>query len=539
MSRSPAGSSSSAGVRRSCPRPAARRARPGHGRPRGARRRGVPCRHGAAGRSRADPRPRWSSPSVSPRSCSAARRRRRSRRSRRPWTPTGSSTATTPARCPRRASPPGAAPQAPRAAARPARARRRRRPGPGRPRLPRPRQGQRPARRRRAPRRAMAGRAGPRSARHLAALGMLWLYWRRLRMAVLAVVLGIGSLVVLAVIVGSLAGHQRAVRVLSARGTGAQLRRPAARTARFDPVAIAAGIGLMDAAATACQSVSYTGTQIVAWWGQDGSSTYLAQVWHRADEPEFTQGGSDAGPAPPGVLDVSARLVGLMRANYWIEYSGNGTASGRPARIVSIWRRDGTLAARYWLDRSSGLPLRRELFDRAGRLVNEGAYIDIRIGAVDGDGTLVPGAPAWGPVPQATTLAALRKRGWPLPPALAGDLALVTVTSTATRAGTVLDASYSDGLSVISVFVQRGELPQELPGWHRADVGGWAVYASGPGERSLTWSARGFVYTVIADAPQETVERAVDGLPHERGLGFWGRLTRGLRRIESWFNPFG
>src|SRR5579875_3316231 len=401
MSRSPAGSSSSAGVRRSCPRPAARRARPGHGRPRGARRRGVPCRHGAAGRSRADPRPRWSSPSVSPRSCSAARRRRRSRRSRRPWTPTGSSTATTPARCPRRASPPGAAPQAPRAAARPARA----------------------------PRRAMAGRAGPRSARHLAALGMLWLYWRRLRMAVLAVVLGIGSLVVLAVIVGSLAGHQRAVRVLSARGTGAQLRRPAARTARFDPVAIAAGIGLMDAAATACQSVSYTGTQIVAWWGQDGSSTYLAQVWHRADEPEFTQGGSDAGPAPaasgddgsagthatPGVLDVSARLVGLMRANYWIEYSGNGTASGRPARIVSIWRRDGTLAARYWLDRSSGLPLRRELFDRAGRLVNEGAYIDIRIGAVDGDGTLVPGAPAWGPVPQATTLAALRKRGWPLP----------------------------------------------------------------------------------------------------------------------------
>jgi len=68
------------------------------------------------------------------------------------------------------------------------------------------------------------------------------------------------------------------------------------------------------------------------------------------------------------------------------------------------------------------------------------------------------------------------------------------------------------------------------------------VYLTQPtrlGERGLAWSAGGFVYTVIADAPQDTVAQVVTQLPHDRHMGIWERIGGGLRRIGSWFNPIG
>jgi sigma-E factor negative regulatory protein RseB len=118
-------------------------------------------------------------------------------------------------------------------------------------------------------------------------------------------------------------------------------------------------------------------------------------------------------------------------------------------------------------------------------------------------------------------------------------MVLVDVTTSSARSGTVVDASYSDGLSVVSVFMQRGELSSALPGWRRTDVSGVAVYSSEPDERSLAWSAQGVVYTVIADAPQETVDGVVAALPHDHGVGFWQRVAHGFDRMGSWFDPFG
>ena len=104
---------------------------------------------------------------------------------------------------------------------------------------------------------------------------------------------------------------------------------------------------------------------------------------------------------------------------------------------------------------------------------------------------------------------------------------------------TVLDLGYSDGLSVISVFEQRGQLPASLPGWRKATVAGHVIFVAGPDQRSLTWSGRGTVYTVVADAPTPTVDAVVGALPHDKPPGFWKRMTRGLGRLASWANPFG
>ena len=137
-----------------------------------------------------------------------------------------------------------------------------------------------------------------------------------------------------------------------------------------------------------------------------------------------------------------------------------------------------------------------------------------------------------------TQLAALRASGWPVPGPMPGGLALFDARQSATAAGRVVDLAYSDGLSVVSLFVQRGRLPAALPGWRQTDVNGYRLYVSNPGEPDPTWSAGGFVYTVVAGAPAPTVAAVVNALPHEAGLGFWARMKRGLRRLWSWINPF-
>ncbi len=103
----------------------------------------------------------------------------------------------------------------------------------------------------------------------------------------------------------------------------------------------------------------------------------------------------------------------------------------------------------------------------------------------------------------------------------------------------MLDLGYSDGLSVVSVFEQRGDLAARLAGWQKAKVDGHVIYAAVPDQRSLTWSGHGMVYTVMADAPAQTVDAAVGALPHDAPPGFWKRMSRGFVRLASWVNPFG
>jgi sigma-E factor negative regulatory protein RseB len=102
----------------------------------------------------------------------------------------------------------------------------------------------------------------------------------------------------------------------------------------------------------------------------------------------------------------------------------------------------------------------------------------------------------------------------------------------------VLDLGYSDGLAVVSLFEQRGQLAAELAGWRKTTVAGRVIFVAEPDQRSMTWSSRGMVYTLMADAPAQTVEAVVGVLPHDGPAGFWKRMSRGLVRLASWANPF-
>jgi sigma-E factor negative regulatory protein RseB len=323
-----------------------------------------------------------------------------------------------------------------------------------------------------------------------------------------------------------------------------------------------AGLRLLSQAATACRRVSYQGVQVTEWHGADGSLISVLNVWHQrgrqtliqaaavpADQPaQPLRAAHAADPAsadtaaqrgPEGVMSMTPQLVALLAANYRVVLGGLGWVAGRPAREVVLYRRGGPVAARFWLDTATKLPLRRETFDSHAQLVTQDVFVSLKLGVL-----AATQLPATGTTPSSTPLASvqlvrLRAAGWPLPGRLPGNLTLVQADQTSTPAGRVVDLAYSDGLSVISLFLQRGHLPPAMNGWQQVAVRGQQVYIADPDQRTVAWSAHGFVYTMIADAPAQTVDEAVSALPHTgKADGFLGRMDRGLHRLASWVNPF-
>ncbi|HVT70229.1 MAG TPA: hypothetical protein VHF26_20955, partial [Trebonia sp.] len=115
------------------------------------------------------------------------------------------------------------------------------------------------------------------------------------------------------------------------------------------------GMRLLDKAAAAGQATSYQGTERVSQSGVDGSVALTSQVWHQGGGPTMvqavgaptadgTRSGASAGTgsdSPEGVFGVTKSLVALLGKHYVAVYRGGGTAAGRAAAIVELYRFDG------------------------------------------------------------------------------------------------------------------------------------------------------------------------------------------------------
>jgi sigma-E factor negative regulatory protein RseB len=200
--------------------------------------------------------------------------------------------------------------------------------------------------------------------------------------------------------------------------------------------------------------------------------------------------------------------------------------------VVTARRGNGKLAARLWLDKATALPLRRQTFDDRGRRASEAAFTALTVGPA---AARPPGAAPrpWVPARPAR----LRAHGWPVPDPLPGGLGLLGAREDRTANGQMVDLDYSDGLSLVSVFLQRGHLRPRLTGWSRMALGGSPVYADDADGLTFVWSAHGFVYTLVAAAPPQTVAQVVAALPHDGSPGVLVRLGQGMRRMLSWLIP--
>jgi hypothetical protein len=368
----------------------------------------------------------------------------------------------------------------------------------------------------------------------------------------------------LAAIVGLLGSGVAGIALADAPSGPAVIKRPSLGggllrlTRPLQPARGDIGLRLLQEAAAACQNTSYSGEQVALWWGQGETSGSVVDVWHQPGRVTLVQAASASpgGPAgaalssgpvgtsspagdqdPDGILCVSNVLLAVLQSNYRVVYAGRGSAVGRSALIVEARRLGGGLAARFWLDAATKLPLRREIFTSGARMVSEDGFISLQLGASGLSAMPEPAAAPWAVRLDQARLMALRASGWPLPGQLPGNLVLYSATETSARSGRVVDLSYSDGLAVVSVFVQRGELGRPMPGWRQIGTSGETVYLINPDERSFAWSSAGFVYTVIADAPVATVSQVVAAMPSTTRPGFWGRMARGFHRLASWLNP--
>ena len=309
---------------------------------------------------------------------------------------------------------------------------------------------------------------------------------------------------------------------------------------------------LLGKAARACHAMTYAGVEVLGARNEPGSSVSVVNVWHAPGGVTLAE---KAGPAPhlPGVathivlpvsslggqalvgslmLGMSPRLAALLSANYRVAAAGWGQVAGRQARVVTATRRNGKLAAKFWLDQATTLPLRQQTFDGQGDVVSEAMFTRLTVGPD------APAKPASAAPRQWVTasLPRLRAQGWPMPRELPGHLTLLGARQDSTPEGPVVDLDYSDGLSLVSVFLQRGHLRPGLLGWSRMVMGGSPVYADAPGDQAFVWSAQGFVYTVVAAAPPQTVTQAVAALPHG-SPGLFSRMRQGLHRLLSWLTP--
>jgi sigma-E factor negative regulatory protein RseB len=316
----------------------------------------------------------------------------------------------------------------------------------------------------------------------------------------------------------------------------------------------AEGTQLLNRAAVAGLTSSYQGEEMISQWTVGGAITVLSTVWHRSGGRTVTKTAdtaalTDSQPYvsydgdnhdPEGVFGVTTTLVGLLSTNYLIEYRGMGSAVGRPALMVDVQRADGSLAARFWLDKETMLPLRREVFDSDSHLLSEDEFLQVQFGRQAAQTGIAqaapPTRPTWAQVSDPARLVkVLNAKGWHLPATLPAGLSLYAAAQYGTATGQVFHLGYSDGLFVVSLFVQRGMLPAKMAGWQLTSMGGHLVYV---GQSSITWGSRGFVYTVLADAPPQTVNTVVKTLPKDTAPGFLVRMGRGLARLGSLVDPF-
>ncbi|MFF5111734.1 sigma-E factor regulatory protein RseB domain-containing protein [Streptosporangium sp. NPDC000509] len=315
------------------------------------------------------------------------------------------------------------------------------------------------------------------------------------------------------------------------------------------------GLHLLREAAAAGRSRGYSGTQYVTSWGTSGAVSEVLEVRNVPGKgltvrtassgssgssgavgdaaPSGSVRNADPGTPAGGMSSPSEVMLEVMARNYRVVDAGEGFACGRPARLVNVLRADGTVAARYWLDRDGGPVLRRELMDTKGRVVRAGAFVDLTL-----DPVVRSAAPAMaaGGLDLAE-LPRLEAEGLRLPRTLPGRLELFAARTV--PSGYVY-LGYSDGLSVVSVFIQSGMLDEErLQGWHAERRKGHTIWIRDPAVQETIWASGGHVYTVFADAPADMVDAAVTALPHEAVPDLWTRLGRGASRLLSWVNPFG
>ena len=298
-------------------------------------------------------------------------------------------------------------------------------------------------------------------------------------------------------------------------------------------VAEAHAVALLERAASAGRRLTYSGTQYVASWRSGTSWSALVDLEHDPVRGSVAADGSDA---PGAVLDP--RMLARLADSYSLSVSGTDQCAGRSATVVDAHAGDGSLAGRFWVDRATGVLLRREVYDH-GQRVRSSAFLDLSVAPSTSAVPVLAVALRTGTErPARAAVQHLRSAGWHVPERLPAGFRLFETR----RDGAVLHLAYTDGLSTLSLFAQQGRLGTARPdGFDAETVDGRPVWVQRAVPERVVWSGGGVVWTLVSDAPDPAVEAVVGALPRDEAPsdGLHSRLSRGLGRLGGMLNPFG
>src|SRR5579884_4068898 len=200
------------------------------------------------------------------------------------------------------------------------------------------------------------------------------------------------------------------------------------------------------------------------------------------------------------------------------------------------------LRERLYVDRQSGLLLRRELLNSRGDASRSVAFTTISEGAGPAGGG--PAAPTVGAAPGSSRSeepAPVRHLAAPykLKSRIGNGYRLVGAYK---AKGGVVQQFFSDGLHGLSVFEQPGHLsgaetsPAGDSGAGReVEIAGHTLraYSASVGEAAV-WEGEGMVYTAVTDAPWMDLAGAVKDLPHTDPPGRLRRVAQALVSLFRW-----
>ncbi len=309
---------------------------------------------------------------------------------------------------------------------------------------------------------------------------------------------------------------------------------------------------LLELAAESSRSRSWVGVQHIVSV-RDGYPTFtVLRLSHQpgsGSQVTVLNADNDETAGVSVVQPTDSRMLSLLKQHYELAVAGEAECTGRRAMVVEARRRGmsgpAAVAGRFWIDTASHLVLRREVLDTAGSVIRSAAFVEMTtepaVSSAEQVGNRQVVRPN-GELLGTAALSDLEAEGWPVPRTITtASLDLFEARLHEGGATPVLQLSYSDGLSSLSLFVQRGWLDGDPAGTARSMGGGTVWVEQGAPER-VVWSGGEFTWTLVSDAASETVTEAVSALPHQLSAigddGVPDRVWRGMARVGGWLNPF-